>query len=167
MLLIHNTYLRIRILLFTLMRIRIPLFTGADPTFYFSLAYRPPRLQCEHSLFQKCCGSMQIRIRITSPRSTTQVSWEKIKNYGKLLKFKNQCCESGMLIPDPNFFHPGFLIHIRIKDFKYFNPKKVLSSRKYDPGCSSRIRILIFYPSWIPDPGVKKAPDPGPGSATL
>jgi hypothetical protein len=31
-----------------------------------------------------------------------------------------------------------------------------LSSRKYDPGCSSRIRILIFYPSQIPDPGVKK-----------
>ncbi len=36
-----------------------------------------------------------------------------------------------------------------------------LSSRKYDPGCSSRIRILNFYP--ISDPGyrVKKAPDPG------
>jgi hypothetical protein len=29
--------------------------------------------------------------------------------------------------------------------------------------CSSRIRILVFKP--IPDPGVKKAPDPG--SATL
>ncbi len=29
-----------------------------------------------------------------------------------------------------------------------------VSSRKYDPGCSSRIRILIFLP--IPDPGVKK-----------
>jgi hypothetical protein len=28
-----------------------------------------------------------------------------------------------------------------------------LTSRKYDPGCSSRIRI--------PDPGVKKATDPG------
>jgi hypothetical protein len=33
--------------------------------------------------------------------------------------------------------------------------------------CSFRIRILIFYPSRIPDPGVKKAPDPGSGSATL
>ena len=31
----------------------------------------------------------------------------------------------------------------------------------------SRIRILIFYPSQIPDSGVKKAPDPGSGSATL
>jgi hypothetical protein len=40
----------------------------------------------------------------------------------------------------------------------------VLSSRKYDPGCSSRIRILTFtHPgSRIPDPGVKKAPDPDP-----
>jgi hypothetical protein len=51
---------------------------------------------------------------------------------------------------------------------RYFNPKKLfLSSRKYDPSCSSRIRILIFYQSRIPDQGVKKAPDPGSGSATL
>ncbi len=65
--------------------------------------------------------------------------------------------------------HPGFeFFPYRIPDrhqrFKYFNQKKMfLSSRKYYPGCSSR--ILIFYPSQIPDPGVKKAPDPG--SATL
>ncbi len=26
---------------------------------------------------------------------------------------------------------------------------------------------LDFYLSWIPDPGVKKAPDPGSASATL
>jgi hypothetical protein len=31
----------------------------------------------------------------------------------------------------------------------------------------SRIRILTFYPSRILDQGVKKAPDPGSGSATL
>jgi hypothetical protein len=69
-------------------------------------------------------------------------------------------------IPDPNYLHPGS--RIRVKEFKYFNPKKwFLSSRKYDPGCSSRIRMLTFYPSRIPDPGVKKAPDPGSGSATL
>jgi hypothetical protein len=35
--------------------------------------------------------------------------------------------------------------------------------RDVHPG--SRVRILIFYPSRIPDPGVKKAPDPR--SATL
>jgi hypothetical protein len=63
-----------------------------------------------------------------------------------------------MFIPDQNFFHPGS--RIRIKEFKYFIPIHLfLSSRKYDPGCSSRIRILIFYPSRIPDPGVKKAPN--------
>ncbi len=70
------------------------------------------------------------------------------------------------VIPDPIFFHSGS--RIRIKEFKYFNPKKwFLSSRKYDQGSSSRIRILTFYPSRIPDPGVKKASDPGSGSATL
>ncbi len=36
--------------------------------------------------------------------------------------------------------------------------------RKYHPGCSSRIRILVFYPPRIQG---KKAPDPGSGSATL
>ncbi len=46
-------------------------------------------------------------------------------------------------IPDLNFFHPRSRIHM--KEFKNFNPKNCcLSSRKYDPGCSSRIRIMIF-----------------------
>ncbi len=62
----------------------------------------------------------------------------------------------------------NFSSRIRIKEFKYFNPKKwFLSSRIYDPGCSSRIRILIVYPSRNTDPEVKKSPDPGSGSATL
>jgi hypothetical protein len=59
-------------------------------------------------------------------------------------------------IPDPNCFHPGS--RIRIKEFKYFNPKKwFLSCRKYDAGCSSQIPDPDpdFLP--IPDPGVKKA----------
>jgi hypothetical protein len=39
-------------------------------------------------------------------------------------------------IPDPKFFHPGSAS----KEFQYFNPKKwFLSSKKYDPGCSSPI----------------------------
>jgi hypothetical protein len=72
-------------------------------------------------------------------------------------------------ILDPTFFHPEsrlqifsipdpgsefFPSWIRIKEFKYFNPKKwFLSSRKYDLGCSFRIpsRIRTFYPSRIPD----------------
>ncbi len=57
-------------------------------------------------------------------------------------------------IPDPNSFHPGSRIRIKEfgEEFEYFKPKKLfLSSRKYDPGCESRIRILIFL--LIPDPG--------------
>jgi hypothetical protein len=71
-------------------------------------------------------------------------------------------------IPDPGSeFFPS-----RIPDphqeFRYFIPKKwLLSSRKYDSGCSSRTWILTFYPSLIPDPVVKTAPDPGSGSAIL
>jgi hypothetical protein len=80
-------------------------------------------------------------------------------------------------IPDPHQRNYG----------KFYNPKKwFLSSRKYDLGCTSRIRIPDFLPipdpggqkstgsriqgskrDRIPDPVVKKAPDPGSGSATL
>jgi hypothetical protein len=81
-----------------------------------------------------------------------------------------------MFIPDPNFFYPRSRIQaqkdsrsrIRLRIKEYFFPKNCffLSSRKYEhPG--SRIRILSFYPSQSPDPGVKKAPNPGSGSATL
>jgi hypothetical protein len=54
-----------------------------------------------------------------------------------------------MFIPDPGSeFFPS---RIRIKEFKYLNPKKLfLRSRKYDPGSSSR--ILIFDLPRIPDP---------------
>ncbi len=55
--------------------------------------------------------------------------------------------------PDPTFFLSRIRIfwsRIRIKEFEYFDPKKwFIISRKYDPGCSSRIRILTFYPSRI------------------
>jgi hypothetical protein len=66
-----------------------------------------------------------------------------------------QCCGSGMIIPDPNFFHPGSQIRIRKNFF--------VTSRKYDPGCW----VLIYYPPRIPDPGVKKAQDPGSASKNL
>jgi hypothetical protein len=79
--------------------------------------------------------------------------------YGIYLHPCPQCCGSGMFIPDPTCFHPGSeFFHpgswIRIKELKYFNPTKWFpSSRKYDPGCSSRFRIILtFYPSRIPDP---------------
>jgi hypothetical protein len=77
-------------------------------------------------------------------------------------------------IPDPNFFHPGSEFfpsrtRIHIKEFKYFNPKKIFKvseiwSRLFipdlDPGYTDSD---FFYPSRIPDPGAKKGhriPDP-------
>jgi hypothetical protein len=62
--------------------------------------------------------------------------------------------------PDPGskrFSVPGPDPHQII--YVYLTQKLFISSRKYAPGCSSRIQILIFYPFRIPDPGVKKAPD--------
>jgi hypothetical protein len=75
-----------------------------------------------------------------------------------------------MFIQDPGykFFHPRS--RIRFKEFKYFNPKKwFISSRQYDPSCSSQIRIPDPDPDFlpIPDPGVKKAPDPGYATQVL
>jgi hypothetical protein len=66
--------------------------------------------------------------------------------------------------PGSEFFHPGSWI--RIKEIKYFNPKNGFYAlgnmiRVVHPGSGSRIRIMTFHPSRIPDPGVKRAPDPG------
>jgi hypothetical protein len=79
-----------------------------------------------------------------------------------------------ILDPGSDFFHPGsefFHPGSASKKLSILTPKKwFLSSRKYDPWVvhpESWIRILTFYPSWIPDPEVKKSPDPGSGSATL
>jgi hypothetical protein len=81
----------------------------------------------------------------------------------------------GPRIPDPTFFHPDSRVRTvsipdpgsSSKNLSILTPKKAkkwfLSSKKYDPGCSSRIPDpdADFLPSRIPDPGVKKAPSPG------
>ncbi len=70
----------------------------------------------------------------------------------------DQGCLSRIL--DPTFFHlesriqgqkdSGSLIRIGIKEFKYFEAKKLFPSyRNYDPGCSFRIRIRIRVKSRI------------------
>jgi hypothetical protein len=72
-----------------------------------------------------------------------------------------KCCGSEMLIPDrvysipdPNFFIPD--PGSASKNISILTPKKwFLNSRKYDPGCSSRIRIPD------PDPDFLLIPDPG------
>ncbi len=68
-----------------------------------------------------------------------------------------------MLIPDPDFFHAGS--RIRIKEYKYFNPKIVTKLSEIwswlfirDPGSGT----WFFTHPRISAPEVKKAPDPGP-----
>jgi hypothetical protein len=83
----------------------------------------------------------------------------RINADAKHLVRRPHCYGSGMFITDPNFSIPdpgSASQNLNILTQKWF-----LSSRKYDPGCSSRIRIMTFYPSRIPDPGVKMAPDRG------
>jgi hypothetical protein len=67
-------------------------------------------------------------------------------------------------IPDPGSSSKNLSILTPKKAKKWF-----LSSKKYDPGCSSRIPDpdADFLLSRIPDPGVKRYPIPDPGSATL
>jgi hypothetical protein len=66
-----------------------------------------------------------------------------------------------MFIPDPNVFHPGS--RICIKEFRYVNPKNdFLSSKKYDLGWSSRMRILIFTHPRIQGSKRHRIPDPDP-----
>jgi hypothetical protein len=51
-----------------------------------------------------------------------------------------------------------------------FTQKIVIKLSKiwvWDPGSEVRDLGSGKNPFWIPDPGVKKAPDPGSGSATL
>jgi hypothetical protein len=66
-----------------------------------------------------------------------------------------QCCGSGMFIPDTNFFHPGS--RVKKNPGSASNTVGILTQKivsKLSKTCSSRIRILRFYPSRIP--GLKR-----------
>ncbi len=93
----------------------------------------------------------------------------------------DQCCGSGTFIPDPGSdFFPSRIRTVSIpdpgsssKNWSISTPKKAkkwfFSSKKYDPGCSSRIRMLTFSHPGSRIQGSKRhpIPDPGSGSATL
>ncbi len=104
----------------------------------------------------------------TNRRQTTAISrWSIIQmidlslflRKGNAESTHNQCSGSGMFIPYPKFPvpDPGSMVK-KIPDpdpqqifLVFLTQKLFLSSRIYDPGCSSRIWILIFtHPgSWI------------------
>jgi hypothetical protein len=111
------------------------------------------------------CPPTAARTRATcAPSPPRSTSWPSYSDPGScdvittVFWIRNVYPGSGMFIPDPNFSHPGSLI--RIKEFKYLTRKKwFLNSQKYDPGCSSRIRILIFtHPGSRDQKGI--GPDP-------
>ncbi len=148
-------------------------------------------IQCCTCTFPTCVDGFKIFFAFLWQNVKNRVFSLIFLNYvpGRTILMINQCGGSGMFIPDlgsdffpsrsripdPNCLHPGS--RILIKEFKYFNPKKAkkwcLSSKKYDPGCSSRIPDPDAD-SPIPDPGSRiqgskrhPIPDPGSGSATL
>jgi hypothetical protein len=79
-----------------------------------------------------------------------------------------QCCGSGMFIPDPGSeVFPSRIRIFSIPDFEsasnylsILTQTWFLSSWKYDPSCSYRIRILILYPSRIQGSKRHRIPDP-------
>jgi hypothetical protein len=103
----------------------------------------------------------------------TNLLVQKIKLRSNTCRITNQdrkvstvrVADSGCLsrIPDPNFFIPdpgSKRLRIRIKEFKYFLPKNCFQALGHilDPD-------LDFLT--IPDPGVKKATDPGSGTLDM
>ncbi len=112
------------------------------------------------SVLRTTCSSTRWRRRSLTTRTWWSSTWyRRTTSSGRK--------ERGPLLQ--NFFHPGSRIRTFFhpgsasKNLCIFNPKIVSKLS----GCSSRIWILIFYPSWIPYPGVIKSPDPGSGFATL
>ncbi len=116
-----------------------------------------------------CFSLLDIWIRIDA--QTKGGFWFGSIDSSSYLIKHTQCCGSVIFSPGYEFFHPGSRVK-KISDpgsgsaskkLSMLNPKKYfLSSRKCDPTCSSRIRILIFYPSRI-----QGSKGPGSGSATL
>ncbi len=75
-----------------------------------------------------------------------------------------QCCESGMFITDPNFPIPdpgSASKNLSILTQKIVSMRSEIWSGLFISDPDLGIRILIFHPYRIPDPGVKNAPDPG------
>ncbi len=65
--------------------------------------------------------------------------------FSEILICLTQCCGSGMFIPDPNYSHPGSWI--RMKEFKYFNPKNCFSA------LGNMIRVVHPGSGFLTHPG--------------
>jgi hypothetical protein len=145
------------------------------PRSMFSSLFDEPCVKAEATSSETRTGSVVEERAVTEKgdvMTTSKMEITKVYDFAgeivKLVRVVHQCCGSCMFIPDPGFefFHPGFQGHMysgsASMSLSILPQKLVLNSPRYDPGCSSRIRILIFthFGSRTPDPGVKKAPDP-------
>ncbi len=88
------------------------------------------------------------------PQLDSKASW---------IKYKYGTVQYG--VADPGCLYRTEIFHPESESASkksIFNKKIVSKSRKYDPGCSSRISDPDIFS--IPDPGTKKHrfPDPGP-----
>jgi hypothetical protein len=90
-------------------------------------------------------GEVEIA-RLSSMKSRSFLQSGKLRQLGLVLRIRDVYPGPRIRIFSlPDSGSEFFPIRIRIKEFRYFIPKKLfLSSRKYDSGCSSRIRILLF-----------------------
>jgi hypothetical protein len=130
---------------------------------------RKPGLIVDYAKFQ--CSWICIRIPNTDPDpgQPNKCGFMRIPNHNTGIK---QCCGSGMFIPDPDltFFHPGSRIRtLSIPDpgsaSKNLSILYILTQKNGFYAVENMIRV-VHRGSRIPDPGVKKTPDPGSGSAT-
>ncbi len=85
-------------------------------------------------------------------RATWNKAWHSVYSQLPQKWLSYQCCGSEMFfpIPDPTFFHPGSEFspsRIRIKEFKYFNPKNGFWALgiQGSKGTGSRIRNTVSY----------------------
>ncbi len=145
---------QIQIQLFTWIQIQLPKIPNADPCVIQSALEDTSRKK-EIILYNQWWGSWTFRFWRSSQAGTT--FFELLKHvHVKVSILRYPVLRIRIFsswIPDSGSAS---------KKLSILTQKLLLSSRKNDPGCSSqiRIRILFFYTSRIPDPGVKKSPDP-------
>jgi hypothetical protein len=110
----------------------------------------------KREVFIQCCGSgsetfgrIRIRNRIRNKSVKKSLIFRPKKGNFRQLWNISTFSRNNLIRISIFALHPGS----PSRNLSILTPKqqkkKFLSSRKYDPGCSSRIRMLTFYPSRI------------------
>ncbi len=121
------------------------------------------------------CWWTMIRTRSRWTASCGTFRWELPASDFQLFTVyyvRSSVADPGCLSRIRFFFHPGSRIRLfSIPDpnqkFSILTKKLFLSSRRYHLGSRSGSWFFTHPGSRVQDPGVRKTPDPGSGSATL